>query len=784
MSNSRAAILFAITMFITNPLAAQDVDLADALREFDARIIAVGKLRDNPLASMLARDAKAALREANQRSLNLWSKVNTQADWEAFRDVRIKRLRQSLGVFPTPAKDVDVRVTRTRTHDEYKVDNIVFESRPGVLVTANLYRPAKPTDSMPGILLVHSHHQPKHVGQRQDMAMTWARAGCVVLVPDLLGHGERALHPFKNADAFDGKFRVEMQDYWFRYDLGMQLHLIGDTLMGWMAYDLSRGVTLLHAQPGIDKERILIISEPAGGGDVAAVTMALDSRITGGVITNFGGPQPESPYPLPADAEQTFDYAGSGSFESTRNLTSSAYFGFLPWTIVASAAPRKLIYNHEFYWDRAKDPVWRRLQKVYGFYKAAESLEGAAGRGFVAGSAPENWHWIPENREILYPTLDRWFRIPNPKKEYSNRRPEEELLCLTGVREMPSVQKLIEQLGQERVETARKKLDAMKPSDRLAQLRANWKDLLDNVEPGKAQRVGPEIEDTVIDKVRIERHHLVTDPGIVVPMLLLVPPQAKREKVPVVIGVAQHGKQAIVNGRADVVAAILRNGMAVALPDVRGTGETSPGMARDRRGPMTAISSTGLMTGQPILGGQLRDLRTVLSYLNSHPQLDGKRIALWGDTFTPPLEEDAVWKVPHGADDRPTPLEPLGGMLALLGALYEDDVRAVFAHGSLASFTSTLSSPFCYLPHDAIVPGMLRSGDLTDLAATLSPRPLRLCVMVDGLNGPMARFPMEKAYEPTRSAYRAAKAEGMLTIEPNAPTPNDLARWFATHLAK
>ena len=45
----------------------------------------------------------------------------------------------------------------------------------------------------------------------------------------------------------------------------------------------------------------------AGGGlprgVPAAVAMALDARITGGVITNFGGPQPESPYPLPRDAE-------------------------------------------------------------------------------------------------------------------------------------------------------------------------------------------------------------------------------------------------------------------------------------------------------------------------------------------------------------------------------------------------------------------------------------------------------------------------------------------------
>jgi hypothetical protein len=352
-----------------------------------------------------------------------------------------------------------------------------------------------------------------------------------------------------------------------------------------------------------------------------------------------------------------------------------------------------------------------------------------------------------------------------------------------GVRETAAVQKLIEQLGNERVEAARAKFNAMKPGERQTQMRKNWTALLGNIEPAKAQRVGPELEDIVIDKVRIERHQLSVEPGIVVPLVLLVPPQAKREKVPVVIGVAQSGKQAFVNGRADIVAAILRNGIAVALPDVRGTGETSPGATRDRHSAATSISSTGLMTGQPLLGAQVRDLRTVMRYLPTHPQLDAKRLALWGDTFTSPLDAEDVWKVPHGVDDRPVPLEPLGGLLALLGALYEDDVRAVFTHGSLASFTSTLASPFCYLPHDAIVPGVLQTGDLTDLAATLSPRSLRMCAMVDGVNRRIGRLPMEKAYDPTRSAYRAAKADQALALEPNAPSANELARWFATHLA-
>ena len=76
-----------------------------------------------------------------------------------------------------PPKDLKVRVTRTLDGDGYRVENVVFESRPGVLVTANLYAPEKPGKKMPGILIVHSHHNPKTQGELQDMGMTWTKSG-------------------------------------------------------------------------------------------------------------------------------------------------------------------------------------------------------------------------------------------------------------------------------------------------------------------------------------------------------------------------------------------------------------------------------------------------------------------------------------------------------------------------------------------------------------------------------------------------------------------------------
>ena len=71
---------------------------------------------------------------------------------------------------------------------------------------------------------------------------------------------------------------------------------------------------------------------------------------------------------------------GDGSWESTRNLRLSGRDGFLPWVIVTAVAPRRMIYAHEFSWDREHDPVWRRLQKVFEFYNATDRLAFAHGR--------------------------------------------------------------------------------------------------------------------------------------------------------------------------------------------------------------------------------------------------------------------------------------------------------------------------------------------------------------------------------------------------------------------
>src|SRR5262245_32933785 len=249
------------------------------------------------LRGAVGRQLREQISATNRASSAAWSAIRTREAWERFRKEKIDALRGSVGELPPRPPKPPTLITGRITGDGFEIQNLVFQSRPGLVVTANLYVPDPPRESMPGLVLIHSHHNPKEQGELQDMGMTWARAGCYVLVPDQLGHGERRQHPFVTEASFPAAFQAGRQDYYFRYDTSLQLYLAGETLMGWMVHDLMTGVDLLLAQPGIDAKRIAILGSVAAGGDPAAVTAALDERITCACPFNFGGPQPETRYP-------------------------------------------------------------------------------------------------------------------------------------------------------------------------------------------------------------------------------------------------------------------------------------------------------------------------------------------------------------------------------------------------------------------------------------------------------------------------------------------------------
>ena len=577
----------------------------------------------------------------------------------------------------------------------------------------------------------------------------------------------------------------------------MQLHLIGDSLSGWMAWDMLRGVDLLLARPHVDPARIVLLGAVAGGGDPAAVTAALDDRIAAVVPFNFGGPQPETTFPLPADAAKTFNYFGGGSWESTRNLSRSISEGFAPWVIVGSVAPRRVVYAHEFAWDREHDPVWKRLETIYGFYNAPTHLDSTNGRGSVRGSGPGNTHCNnigPEHLERIHAAFERWFRMPIPSRDNLPRHSTDELTCQTKAaaasRPMRPAYDLADEIASQRTAAARKRLAALNPQDRRARLQQEWAKLLGDIEPHHVPRVvqtasarltEPRADDKAEAHPVVERISLEVEPGITVPLVLLVPvPQSPRR--PVVIGLAQHGKQAFLQQRADEIAELLSAGVVVCLPDLRGTGETIPGDdSRGRGSSGTSLSSSELMLGQTLLGARVRDVRSVLRYLKSRSDVDAKRIALWGDSFAKPNAREANLAVPLDAT-QPQLAEPLGGLAALFTALLEDDIQAVAVRGSLVSFHTLLDSPFCHVPHDVIVPEALTAGDLSDIAAVLTPRFLRLSESVDGQNRVVSDARLTAEFGRVTDAYKAAQSPNRLTLETAPQAPMSLAKWLVESL--
>jgi dienelactone hydrolase len=759
---ARRLICFVICAIALEVNAQVPRQLAEELAQLSPRVLS-DQLRER-FQDQAWRILRARGDEANRNDVETWKAIRNRKDWEQLRDEKLKRLEEALGGFPQLPESINVQVTGRIKGEGFVIENLVYETRPGFWVTANLYRSSEPREQMPGILIAHSHHRPKTQEELQDMGMTWARKGCLVLVIDQVGHGERADHPFQSEKDYrkkDSDFRWWRQDYYHRFDTNAQLHLVGQSLMGWMAWDLMCGVDVLLARPGIDSERILLLGAVAGGGDPAAVTAALDRRIDAAVPFNFGGPQPETRFPLPEDADLHFNYLGGAYWEGTRNLRRTGVDGFFHWLIVASTAPRPLVYAHEFTWDKEHDPVWKRLQKIYGFYDAGNNIDYTLGRGSVKGRPPEATHCTNiglHHRQRIHAAFQRWFDIQvTPDDEYSQPLEAGVLRSMTdeaaGKFKPQELHTILTQFGQHKVMTARAALMKKSPRERRRQLRVDWSELLGQITPGNDQVVlSQKRENVAADAIVVERIALQTEPGIVIPLILLHP-ERKQKPTGLVVAVAQSGKTAFLRERAAEIAALLQAGAAVCLVDVRGANQS-----RGSRGELGSSSYYALFFETPLLGQRLRDFRAVLKYLRTRDDLAGIGFSLWGESFTPANPLDTDFQVPKRVSGRPHFSEPLGGLLAMLTALYEDDIKAVYIRGSLSSYQDVLAGPYVYIPHDVIVPGVLTKGDLVDLAASLAPCRLCLDRLVDGLNRPLSSDDVRRIYEPIIKAYKSKDA--------------------------
>jgi hypothetical protein len=318
--------------------------------------------------------------------------------------------------------------------------------------------------------------------------------------------------------------------------------------------------------------------------------------------------------------------------------------------------------------------------------------------------------------------------------------------------------------------------------ERREWIRTKWAAALGDIEPNRHPEADLKWTKQLPDS-KVEAVTLGIEKDIVVPMLLLRPATATATRPAVVVAISQGGKELFLAERSHQIEALLRKGVAVCLPDVRGVGETRPDSRRDPDGSENIQVNNELMLGETLVGRRLKDLRSVFAYLDGRPDLDSRRIGVWGDSFVPAnpphllLDELPQWQV---GPDIERQAEPLGGLLAMLSALYEDHVRAVAVRSGLVSYLSILDSRFAYVPQDIIVPGILEMGDLPDVAAALAPRPLLLEGMVDGRNRSLPETLLQQQLELVFGTYKKA---GAAPPAIQAKQANEsLVEWFLAHL--
>jgi len=728
------------------------------LPPFETRVLSPEQRRQWDLAGMLERHLRRRVQKISEEEDTVWAEIRTLQDWERFRDPRLKALIDSIGPFPSLVGETAARVTKEFSGSGYRRQDLLYLSRPGLWVTANLYLPADLPVKMPGIVIVHSHHRPRTQAELQDMGILWARVGCAVLIMDQIGHGERIQNYPWNRDTYHSRAMI-----------GMQMYLAGESLIKWMVGDIRRGIDLLLERGDIDPDRIILLGAVAGGGDPAAVAAALDPRIAAVAPFNF-----------------VRTGARWGEWESTRCLRRSIVDRFFPWVIDASVAPRRLIYANEMGWENyANHEAWERYQRVFAFYGAPHHLDEAHGLGTFPGPG-ECSNIGPDQRRTLYPELNRWFRIPVPPSEPQDRRPESELAALTpqiaSELQMKKIHELLMEVAEEKLGAARAALQNLSPGMQREKLKVDWAEKLGDIEPSRDPeailRWQKKWEEVCVEGLTLE-----TEPGIIVPLLLLRPACGNREtEVPVVVAVSQGGKERILGNRLTQLKELLSAGIAVCVPDVRGIGETSPDPSRGPDSEETTLSATEFMLGNTLLGSRLKDLRTVLAYLRSRSDLDVDRIGLWGDSPAPSnperllLDEIPSWQIGPVIQQQ---AEPLGSLLALLAGLYEEQIRVVAACGGLVSYQTVLADNFVYVPNDVIVPGILEVGDICDVIEVLAPKPTLLQALVDGRN---RLVPLSLLRSELAAVYKAYQHYPQLLKISDKEDASILPAWFKTHL--
>ncbi|MGH9505106.1 MAG: alpha/beta hydrolase family protein [Terriglobales bacterium] len=201
-----------------------------------------------------------------------WSSIRSEQDLFRVQGELRQNLLTMLGGLPATKTPLRPRITGRIQMDGFHIEKLVFESLPGIYVTALVYVPEDKKPTHPAVLVPPGHAADGKV-HYQALCQRLVQHGYVVICWDPVGQGERS--QFWDAKAGKSRYNLICAEHAV---LGNLAYLAGTNLARWEIWDGIRALDYLLTRPEVDPNRINITGTSGGGFQTAHIA-ALDPRI-------------------------------------------------------------------------------------------------------------------------------------------------------------------------------------------------------------------------------------------------------------------------------------------------------------------------------------------------------------------------------------------------------------------------------------------------------------------------------------------------------------------------
>ncbi|NUP98634.1 MAG: acetylxylan esterase, partial [Armatimonadetes bacterium] len=208
------------------------------------------------------------------KRLEAWRSLTTPAAVAARQSWVRETVQRMIGPFPARC-DLDPRVTGGFDRADYRVELVIFDSRPGFPVTATLYVP-RGDGPFPAVVVPCGHSaNGRMVEGYQRAHIGFVKQGFVVLAYDPISQGERIQYLDDAGQPTIGNCCHE------HCMAGNQLALTGGSMANIRIWDGIRAHDYLLTRGEVDPQRVAVAGN-SGGGTLSTFLLCLDERYAAG----------------------------------------------------------------------------------------------------------------------------------------------------------------------------------------------------------------------------------------------------------------------------------------------------------------------------------------------------------------------------------------------------------------------------------------------------------------------------------------------------------------------